>query len=215
MIRFAFALFLALASFATQAGDKPPAAAEKFRGILTREAHFLNGLNAPIPMYAAQIEQESNWKPRVVAWDKGRGLAQFMDPTASWLVKTFPALGKPAPYDPAWAIPALIRYDTLLVGRVQGVDDCNRRAAALKGYNAGVGNVLYAQKRSKQPGQWWQITEFVKTRQNAANFEASRMYPHWILLKRQLKYRAWGTYTCDNLGETSSAVPATSSTSTR
>lgn len=176
-----------------------PAAAVRFRAILTREAQFVNGLNAPVPMYAAQIEQESGWNPAITAWDNGRGLAQFMDGTAADIAREFPTLGKPQPYNPTWAMQAMIRYDTKLFGQVQGVDDCNRRAAALKGYNAGVGNVLQAQKKSPQPGQWWRVTEYVQTRQNAQNFEASRMYPRRILLQRQPKYRAWGAYTCEGV----------------
>lgn len=192
-------IILALASIAAQAGNAPPAAAERYRAILTREAHLVNGLSAPVPMYAAQIEQESGWRPGITAWDNGRGLAQFMDTTAGWLVKQFPSLGKPAPYSPGWAIPALIHYDTWLAGKVQGIDACQRRAAGLKAYNAGLGTVLYAQKRSPAPGQWFGLTEYVKTRQNARNFEASRMYPRWILQRRQPKYSSWGIYTCEEV----------------
>lgn len=123
----------------------------------------------------------------------------MMPQTAKYLSTLFPELGSPTPYNPTWAIRALVRYDNKLEHDVQGDDDCNRRAAALKGYNAGVGYVLQAQKVSAHPGTWWGVTEFVKTRQSPANFEASRMYPRWILLKRQPKYRGWGTYTCDGL----------------
>lgn len=191
--------FLVLIALPVFAADRPSVTANKYRGILTREAHFVNGLNAPVPMYAAQIEQESGWRPGITAWDGGKGLAQFMDGTAADIARLYPAIGKPTPMNPTWAIRALVRYDTRLQQSIEGDDDCQRRAAALKGYNAGVGYVLQAQKASTQPGVWLGVTEDIKTRQSAANFEASRMYPRWILQKRQPKYAAWGAYTCEGL----------------
>lgn len=191
------ALLLALGCTAAHAG--PPAAAQHYRGVLVREAQFMDGLAAPIPMYAAQIEQESGWRPGITAWDNGRGLAQFMDGTARDLSRRYPELGPPAPYTPAWAIRALIRYDAWLASQVEGADDCQRRAAALKAYNAGLGTVRAAQRSSARPGVWFGVTENVPTRQSAANFEASRMYPRWILLKRQPRYAGWGRYTCDGI----------------
>ena len=65
----------------------PPAAAVKHPATLTREAQFVFGLNAPVAMFAAQIEQESSWRETVTAWDNGRGLAQFMDPTTTFITK--------------------------------------------------------------------------------------------------------------------------------
>jgi soluble lytic murein transglycosylase-like protein len=177
----------------------PSPAANKYRSVLTREAQFVLGLDAPIPMFAAQIEQESGWRPEVTAWDNGRGLAQFMDPTTDTITRAFPDLGKGDPYNPQWAIRALVRYDMWLRARVKGVDACNDYAAALKGYNAGLGYVQQAQRASKQPEQWFGVTEFVLTHQTAKNFEYSRMYPRWIIFNRQPKYKGWGTYTCEGV----------------
>jgi soluble lytic murein transglycosylase-like protein len=189
-------LLLCLAAFA----DNQPAAAKQYRGILTREAHLVNGLSAPIPMYAAQIEQESGWRPGITAFDGGKGLAQFMDSTASDIVRIYPQqLERPQPMNPTWAIRALVLYDTRLQGMVRGIDACNVRGAALKAYNAGIGYVIQAQKISAQPEQWFGVTEYVKTRQTAANFEESRMYPRRIIFQRQPKYKGWGSYTCGGL----------------
>lgn len=189
-------ILILLTLFACQVFAAPPSGAVKYRSMVTREAHFLLGLNAPIPMIAAQIEQESAWRPGITAWDNGRGLAQFMDPTTDFITKLYPELGKAAPYSPAWAIPALIRYDVWIYKRVKGDTECHRWAAALKGYNAGLGYVQQAQKASDRPGLWFNATEFVKTKQSANNFEYSRMYPRWILFKRQLNYTTWGVITC-------------------
>lgn len=177
----------------------PPQTATKFRPMLTREAQFVHGLGAPVPMFAAQIEQESGWRPGVTAWDNGRGLAQFMDPTAETIVRLYPELGQADPYNPAWAIRAMVRYDAWLWKQVKGADACNRWAAALKGYNAGVGYVIQAQRKSPSPDVWFDVTENVTTRQSAKNFEYSRLYPRWILLKRQKNYDGWGSYTCRGL----------------
>jgi soluble lytic murein transglycosylase-like protein len=173
-----------------------PEAALKYRSVLTREAHFAQGLNAPIPMYAAQIEQESSWRPGITSYDNGRGLAQFMDGTADMITMNYPELGRSDPYNPVWAIRALVRYDAWLQVRVQGLDECQRMAAALKSYNAGLGYVLQSQRVSAHPGQWFGLTEHIKNRQSAANFEASRMYPRWIIFDRQPHYLGWGYYTC-------------------
>ena len=72
-----------------------PPAALKYRPDLTREAQFVFGLGAPVPTLAAQIEQESGWRAGITAWDNGRGLAQFMDPTAKWAAERFADLDRP------------------------------------------------------------------------------------------------------------------------
>jgi len=172
---------------------------ERWGGIIKREGQFLLGLKSPTPMFLAQIEQESSGNEKNTASDGGMGLAQMMPKTADNLSQIFPELGVPSPYNPTWAIRALIRYDTYLTGHVQGDDDCQRRAAALKSYNAGLGYVLQAQKVSAHSGTWFGVTELVKTRQSPANFEASRMYPRWIIFKRQPHYAAWGNYTCSGI----------------
>lgn len=188
-------MLLTLVASFTVFGSAPPAAL-KYRSILTREAHAEIGINAPIPMLAAQIEQESGWRVNVTAWDNGRGLAQFMDGTASDIARLYPELGPPMPYSPLWAIRALIKYDLHIYNRIKGKDACQRWGAALKGYNAGYGYVLQAQKISPDPGIWFELTEYVKTRQSAKNFEYSRLYPRWILFKRQANYDGWGQLVC-------------------
>ena len=173
-------------------GGDVPAASLRHRATLIRTAQAEWGLNAPTATFAGQIHQESSWKAGVTAWDNGRGLAQFMDSTAGWLVKRYPALGQADPYNPAWAMRAMVIYDRWLVSQVQGVDECQRMAAALKGYNAGVGYVQKAQAVSPQPGIWFGVTENIPTRQSAKNFEYSRRYPHLVIEKHQPRYVAAG-----------------------
>jgi soluble lytic murein transglycosylase-like protein len=168
----------------------------QYVNMLTREAQAVRGPDAPTPMFLGQLRQESSCRAGVTASDNGRGLAQFMDATARQIAAMFPELGPPSPYDPRWAIRAMVRYDGWIYGRVKGADPCNRWAAALKGYNAGPGYVLQAQARSTQPDVWFGVTEFVPTRQSAANFEYSRTYPRKIIFHHQPRYLAIGLPVC-------------------
>jgi soluble lytic murein transglycosylase-like protein len=191
------AALLWLAASASAAGV--PAGALQYRATLMREAQFVYGVDAPIPMFAAQIHQESAWRANVTAWDNGRGLAQFMDGTAAQVARSYPELGAPSPYDPRWAIRAMVRFDGWIYQRVQGAGPCDRWAASLKGYNAGAGYVQRAQKRSPQPEQWFGATEWINAGQSAQNFEYSRTYPRKILLKHQPLYAAWGPVLCQGV----------------
>ena len=183
---------LVLFAFSTLALAQVPPSALKYRADLTREAHFVFGLGAPIDYLAGQIQQESAWRPGITAWDNGRGLAQFMDPTAEWLSERYQELGKPQPYNPLWAIRAMTRLDAYNLGRVASDTPCDRWGAALKAYNAGLGFVLRAQKRSSTPGKWFGSTENINASQSAKNFEYSREYPRWIIFKHSPRFAQWG-----------------------
>lgn len=168
----------------------------QYRSLLTREAQAFKGPDAPTPMYMGQLRQESSCRTDVTASDNGRGLAQFMDGTSKQVASLFPELGPPAPYDPRWAIRAMVRYDGWIYRRVKGIDPCHRWGAALKGYNAGPGYVMQAQANSPQPELWFDVTEFIRTRQSAENFEHSRIYPRKIIFQHQPKYASMGTTIC-------------------
>lgn len=175
----------------TMAADVPPAAL-RHRAELVRTSRAVWGMDAPVATFAGQIAQESGWRANVTAPDDGRGLAQFMDGTASWIAKRYPALGGPDPYNPAWAMRALVTYDLHLFKQVRGATECERMGAALKGYNAGAGYVLRAQTTSPRPEVWFGATEHIRTGQSPKNFEFSRLYPHWIIEKHQPRYVAAG-----------------------
>ena len=189
MKRLSFALALILPALCLA---QVPTAAQRYRADLTREAHFVFGLDAPIDYLAGQIQQESGWRPGITAWDNGRGLAQFMDPTAAWASERFPELGKPQPYNPLWAIRAMTRLDAYNLGRVVAATPCDRWGAAFKAYNAGLGYVLRAQRRARAPGVWFGATEYINAGQSAKNFEYSRQYPRLIIFKHSPRFAQWG-----------------------
>jgi soluble lytic murein transglycosylase-like protein len=193
---------LALASIAAMcllpliAAAAPGDPCLRFAAMTAREAQAVMGPDAPVPLLLGQLRQESSCRPDVTAWDNGRGLAQFMDGTSRQVSAQFPELGPPDPYNPQWAIRALVRYDSWVYKKMKGDDSCQRWGAALKGYNAGPGYSMQAQAKSPTPGVWFGATEYVVTRQSPKNFEYSRLYPRWIILKHQPGYAALGHVVC-------------------
>jgi soluble lytic murein transglycosylase-like protein len=169
---------------------------DRYRATLTREAQAVFGLGAPVPALAAQLLKESSCRADVTAWDNGRGLAQFMDPTAAQVARIFPELGVPDPYNPTWSIRAQVRFNNWMLARVQGDSECERWGAAFKGYNAGLGYVQRAQRQSRAPGVWFGVTEDINAGQSAGNFSYSRQYPRTILFAHQLRYLTWGVPLC-------------------
>jgi soluble lytic murein transglycosylase-like protein len=172
-----------------------PIQAQQYRATLVREAHAAGGLAAPVTMFAAQLHQESNWKPTARSGVGAIGLAQFMPATAAWMANLYPADLKPgAPYDPEWAIRALVRYDLLLAKQLpkfKAGDD--RYAAALSAYNGGLGWVYKDQKAATcDASLWFACVSGVPDIRTAANYKQNRDYPVRILLKIRPLYVAAG-----------------------
>jgi hypothetical protein len=179
-----------------QSVPRTPVIMLQYRAALTREAQFVYGINAPIPMFAGQIWQESGGKANAKAWDLGMGLGQFEPGTAKEIVKLYPELGPSDPFNPVWSIRALVRYDDWIYKRVKGVNACEVWGGSLDGYNAGLGYVQKAQRASPDPTVWFTKTEYVPTGQTAKNKEYSRVYPRIILFKHQAMFSTWGALTC-------------------
>lgn len=171
----------------------PSRAATAYRGDLTRAAHTVWGLDAPIPAFAAQIHQESGWNPSAVSKVGARGMTQFMPATATWWCDLNGlAVADCQPSNPVWAMRAMIGYDRWLYLRVHGSSEFDRLWAADRSYNGGLGH--------------WQreATLAVSGRRqdiDAACGRASRAplhcaenlgYPKRILIQLQPIYGAWG-----------------------
>lgn len=176
-----------------QAQDVPRAAAQH-RAELTRIAHAGWGLDAPVPMFAAQIEQESGWKPQAVSRVGAKGMAQFMPATSNWwctLNKL--SANECQPNNPSWAMRSLVGYDRWIYQRVDGGDEFDRLWATLRSYNGGLSH-------------WQREAAIANAGVNrmaidAACGRASRSpvhcaenlsYPDRILNRIQPRYAAWG-----------------------
>lgn len=99
----------------------------------------MGSLSALVADFAAQLHQESGWRPDAISPAGAQGLAQFMPATADWISQLIPMLSSREPFNPAWAIRALVSYDRWLWQRVSAASDCERMAMTLSGYNGGLG----------------------------------------------------------------------------
>lgn len=116
--------------------------AQQHRRVLIQSAHLQFGLSAPLSLFAAQVHQESAWRPEARS-KYAAGLTQFTPDTAQWIARVYPrALGPAQPLSPKWALNAMSRYNRHLYDRTAwAATDCDRWAFVLSSYNGGAGNV--------------------------------------------------------------------------
>lgn len=192
LVILAFLMFVILCSIGIALADVPRDALRHQRD-LTRQARAVWGMNAPVAVFAAQIHQESRWRTDARSTAGAQGMAQFMPATATWISGAY-KLGEPQPYNPGWALRALVTYDRWLWDRVRASGDCERMAMSLSAYNGGLGWVYRDQKLAKgdEPLKWFGHVERFNAGRSAANFAENRGYPRLILLKYQPIYAGWG-----------------------
>lgn len=192
-------ILLLIGTFDSDAAQ-PPAVSKQYRSDLIRNARLDWGLNAPVADFAAQLHQESSWNPRAVSPVGAQGLAQFMPATAMWISDIMPELKANQPFNPAWSIRALTRYDRWIWQRVTAVDDCQRMAMTLSGYNGGLGWVQRDQTLAAQRGldrqRWFGHVATVNAGRSAANWRENRHYPQRILQELAPRYLTWGGRSC-------------------
>ncbi|EDO2134344.1 lytic transglycosylase domain-containing protein [Salmonella enterica] len=178
----------------------PPPAALKYRSDVIRSARVDWGLNAPVADFAAQLHQESGWNPAARSPVGAQGLAQFMPSTADWIAGLMPHLASREPYNPGWAIRALVSYDRWLWSRVAVPDGCERMAMTLSAYNGGLGWVSrdrrLARTRGLDDARWFGAVETVNAGRSAANWRENRRYPRRILRELAPRYLSWGGSNC-------------------
>lgn len=179
---------------------EPPTAALKYRSDVIRSARVDWGLNAPVADFAAQLHQESGWNPAARSPVGAQGLAQFMPSTADWIAGLMPHLATREPYNPGWAIRALVSYDRWLWQRVAVPDGCERMAMTLSAYNGGLGWVnrdrRLARTRGLDDARWFGAVETVNAGRSAANWRENRHYPQRILHTLAPRYLSWGGSSC-------------------
>ncbi|WP_350317208.1 transglycosylase SLT domain-containing protein [Pectobacterium aroidearum] len=183
-----------------------PADARRYQSELTRNARVVWGLDAPVATFAAQIHQESTWKTNARSPVGAQGLAQFMPATSTWIAGIYRAeLGANQPYNPAWAMRALVRYNLWHWQRISATaSNCDRMAFTLSAYNGGLGWVQRDRQLATQRGldssRYWEQVERVNAGRSAANFRENRGYPDRIIHRWQPLYAAagWGLGVCDD-----------------
>lgn len=175
--------------------DSAPVAARAYRDDIIREARYVWGMNAPIPAFGAQIMQESGYNKDARSPYAG-GLAQFTPSTADWISGAYPDLGAAQPFNPNWAIRALIRYDKHLFDRMRYSRECDRFAAALSAYNGGAGWHSKRQARAGDPDDFWGSVRVINPGITRYNQTENELYPVYILIKHQSRFRTWGRTLC-------------------
>ncbi|MFS4550050.1 transglycosylase SLT domain-containing protein [Comamonas resistens] len=179
-----------------------PQAAQQYRSELVRNARAIWGMEAPVATFAAQVHQESAWKPGAVSHVGAQGLAQFMPTTSAWIAGLYPALASNQPYNPSWSLRALVQYDAWIHARVSAATPCDRMAKVLSSYNGGLGWVQRDEALAKRHGLnaavWWSHVETVNAGRSAANWRENRDYPRRILQRLEPAYVAagWGAGSC-------------------
>ena len=180
------------ASMATPLPNVPPL----YRLMVEREAAELWGVHAPTARIAAQIHQESLWRP-TAASRYAHGMAQFTPATAEWIAAKFPErLGGFDPWDPAQAVRAMVVYDHWLHARVlPAASECDRWAFTLSAYNGGLGWISRDKNRASasgaDPARWFGHVETHSARAGWALRE-NRSYVRRILLQLEPAYIAAG-----------------------
>lgn len=173
-----------------------PREAQRYQLTLKREAQRVWGVDAPIATFAAQVHQESRWRPDARSPVGALGLAQFMPATADWIGGIDAGLRERAPLNPTWALRGLVTYDKWLFDRVKADNQCERMAFVLSAYNGGLGWVYKRQRASAQPGQCMGATCDINPGIHPANQRENAHYPRVILLQHELLYRQWGPGSC-------------------
>jgi soluble lytic murein transglycosylase-like protein len=173
---------------------KVPEASVLYRLRVERAANDYFGISASPARLAAQLHQESAWRPDARS-KYASGLAQFTPATAKWLPAACPEIGTFDPWDPSQSIRAAACYDRWLYDRVTGASECDRWAFALSAYNGGLGWVNRDRRRASATGadgaRWFGHVELHTSRASWARDE-NRSYVRRILLRIEPAYIAAG-----------------------
>ena len=182
-------------AFAPASAQVPPEA-HRYRLTLVREAQRAWGLDAPVAALAAQVHQESGWRPEAVSRVGARGLAQFMPATALWWCER-EGIARPdcVPHNPTWALRALVGYDLHLYQRAPPrMSPYDRLWLALRGYNGGEGHWQAEGRTTGLAAPTRQQIDAAcgKARRSPVHCAENLGYPRRILITLQSRYAAWG-----------------------
>lgn len=171
-----------------------PALGFQLEQTLHDELENVWGLDANhyVALSAAQIHQESHWRPKAAS-KYAEGLTQFTPSTYKWIADKFPDELWPAdPWDPYWSIRAMTIYDHWIHQRIDNTASaCDAWAMTLSGYNGGLEWVKRDRNLCRLAdhtddnchiGRWFGHVERFSGRAQWA-FKENRGYPRRILLK--------------------------------
>ncbi|MFZ6872852.1 transglycosylase SLT domain-containing protein [Undibacterium sp. Di27W] len=191
---FAYVMLACIWCTSSVQAQEIPKAAHQYRNDLTRIARSVWGLDAPVPVFAAQIHQESGWNPGAVSKVGALGMTQFMPATAKWWCSLNSISAADCqPRNPIWSMRSLVGYDYWLYQRVYGDTEFDRLWAMKRSYNGGLGHW------QKEASLVWPARDHDTI--DAACGLASRArihcaenlgYPDRILNSFQYRYSAWG-----------------------
>lgn len=174
-----------------------PERANKYKRDLIRFAQHYYGIEAPVPVFAAQFHKESTWDYMAKS-PFADGLAQFTPETAEDVSKKYPELVANEPLNPIWAIKALLLYDLDLKTQVDAIDECNDWAFTLAMYNGGPGWIWREKNLAEANGvdrnTYWDAVENFNAGRRASAKAENQGYPRKILLVLQELYLNEGSW---------------------
>ena len=127
-------------------------------------------------LFKAQIWAESSFNPRAVSPAGAQGLGQIMP--ATWA-----ELGGGDPFDPETNLYAAAKYMAKMIGvfTAPRTDD-QRHDLALAAYNAGIGNILRAQRLAGRDANWPEVS---KTLVNVTGRHSKETIDYVAKIRRQ------------------------------
>ena len=179
---------------AALAAESPSRRAQAYRADLTRIAHSTWGLNAPVPVFAAQLHQESGWDVSAVSPVGALGMGQFMPATAQWWCQINRLSAADCqPRNAVWAMRSLVGYDLWLLQRVNGGSEFDRMWASLRSYNGGLGHWQNEAKLVRPLLDHVSVDRVCGRASRAPVHCAENLgYPDRILNRLQRLYASWG-----------------------
>lgn len=173
--------------------QEPPRASLKYRAELTRAVHLVWGLDGPIATMAAQVHQESAWRPDARS-PYAHGLTQFTPDTAQWISGMDAALAGADTGNPVWSLRAMARYNRWLFDRVTKAEtNCDRWWGVLRSYNGGLGHWRKEASLAAPARDRWAIdAQCGRASRHVSHCAENLTYPRKILMKWQPLYASWG-----------------------
>lgn len=136
----------------------------------------------------AQLCQESSLNPDAQSHAGAMGIAQFMPPTWADMQNQLKMGPLDSAYDPEKAIPAAAYYMRQLCKQWKAPrPEADRYMLALSSYNAGIGNILKAQRRANNVADYYKIITELPNITGVDNATETRNYVKYI-------FRIFGEY---------------------